>query len=64
MQNPYTEGTSENDCNFYWVRRDRLLKKLKAQSDKNGLEQDVPKVILRKLYSGHFYIEIEIFLML
>ena len=25
----YTKGTSENDCNFYWVRFDRLLKKLK-----------------------------------
>jgi hypothetical protein len=26
----YTKGTSENDCNFYWVRFDALLKKLKA----------------------------------
>ena len=30
----YTKGTNENDCNFYWVRWDSLLKKLKAQSDK------------------------------
>ncbi len=26
----YTRGTSENDCNFYWVRFDGLLKKLRA----------------------------------
>ncbi|OQP42745.1 hypothetical protein A4H97_11305 [Niastella yeongjuensis] len=26
----YTRGTSENDCHFYWVRFDTLLKKLKA----------------------------------
>ncbi|MBO9203019.1 MULTISPECIES: hypothetical protein [Niastella] len=26
----YTRGTSEKDCNFYWVRFDTLLKELKA----------------------------------
>jgi hypothetical protein len=26
----YTKGTSEKDCHFYWVRFDRLLKKLRA----------------------------------
>ena len=25
----FTKGTSEKDCNFYWVRFDTLLKKLK-----------------------------------
>ncbi len=25
----YTKGTGENDCNFYWVRFDSLLKKLR-----------------------------------
>ena len=26
----YTKGTGEKDCNFYWVRFDRLLKKLRS----------------------------------
>ena len=28
----YTKGTGENDCNFYWVRFDNLVKKLKRTS--------------------------------
>jgi hypothetical protein len=28
----YTKGTSEKDCTIYWVRFDRLLKKLRQQS--------------------------------
>ena len=27
----YTKGTGEKDCNFYWVRFDKLLKKLKPK---------------------------------
>jgi hypothetical protein len=27
----YTKGTSEKDCNFYWVRFDKLLKKLRTE---------------------------------
>lgn len=28
----YTKGTGEKDCNFYWVRFDTLLKKLKKEN--------------------------------
>jgi hypothetical protein len=28
----YTKGTGEKDCNFYWVRFDGLLKKLRSQN--------------------------------
>lgn len=28
----YTKGTGEKDCNFYWVRFDTLLKKLRAKA--------------------------------
>lgn len=31
----YTKGTSEKDCNFYWVKFDTLLEKLRKKSFKN-----------------------------
>ena len=31
----YTKGTGEKDCNFYWVRFDRLLEKLKHDSERS-----------------------------
>ena len=28
----YTKGTSEKDCNFYWLRFDKLLEKLRKEA--------------------------------
>jgi len=37
----YTKGTSEKDCNFYWVRFDSLLKRLRPKSVKAAIANPV-----------------------